>query len=223
MYNIHVYIRTFIYIFFSWTLVKILIIAVEISEVFTSDQTLPKQILVCGAWYMKLYVHVHIISACIIGYVYYIYTIIRYLLVTMMTSSATFDISLMAMYTSRRRGTSLDWNSFVMEKNVSVASVEFMVVPWVRWTYVHAHTCVHVCINIHVYISTYRRVAQEHIVAIVGGIEIILSPFLNSQSVGNSYRIPFKKTQQFCLFKHCWIWVQCPVTFAITEMQNFQT
>lgn len=52
-----------------------------------------------------------------------------YLLVTMMTSSAIFDISLMARYTSRRRDTSFDWKSLVVAKNTSVASVEFIVVP----------------------------------------------------------------------------------------------
>lgn len=45
------------------------------------------------------------------------------LLVTMMTSSAILDISLIARYTRRRRVTSFDWKSFVMAKKVSVASV----------------------------------------------------------------------------------------------------
>ncbi len=51
------------------------------------------------------------------------------LLVTMMTSSAILDISLMTRYTSRRRVTSLDWKSFVTLKNVSVASVAVRCVP----------------------------------------------------------------------------------------------
>ena len=52
------------------------------------------------------------------------------LLVTMMTSSAIWDISLMARYTRRRKDTSLDWNNLVTAKNVSVASVELRCVPW---------------------------------------------------------------------------------------------
>ena len=43
--------------------------------------------------------------------------------VTMITSSAVGQISLMIRYTMRRKLLSLDWNSFVTEKNTSVASV----------------------------------------------------------------------------------------------------
>lgn len=44
--------------------------------------------------------------------------------VTMMTSSASDDSSLMPRYTMRRSTTSRDWKSLVIAKNTSVASVD---------------------------------------------------------------------------------------------------
>lgn len=55
--------------------------------------------------------------------------------VTIITSSAMVDNSLIPRYIIRRRITSWDWKSFVMAKNVSVASVVPSCSPWI--TYKH--------------------------------------------------------------------------------------